>query len=134
MNGPTLPRIALTVGLLAAATLAPALASVTLHVAPKGADSNPGTASRPFATLERARDALRTLKRDGKLGSGPVTVAVRPGIYELAKPLELTSADSGTAKVPIVWRSSKPGGARLIGGRFVSGWQLGHRPASARAA
>jgi hypothetical protein len=119
----TLLRIALTAGVLVAATIAPALAGVTLYVGPKGADTNPGTASRPFATLERARDAVRTLKREGKLGSGAVTVAVLPGIYELTKPLELTNQDSGTAANPIIWRSSKQGRARLIGGRFVSGWQ-----------
>ncbi len=119
----TLLRIAMPVAALAAATWAPALASVALHVAPNGADSNPGTGSRPFATLERARDAVRALQRNGRLDSGPVTVAVHPGIYELPKPMELTSEDSGTTGVPIVWRSSKPGAARLVGGRFVSGWQ-----------
>ena len=116
-------RIAMTVAALAAATWAPALASVTLHVKPNGADSNPGTRSRPFATLERARDAVRSLQRNARLDSGPVTVAVHPGIYELPKPMEITSGDSGTAGVPIVWRSSKPGAARLVGGRFVRGWQ-----------
>ncbi|MGA2660073.1 MAG: hypothetical protein ABSH34_21430, partial [Verrucomicrobiota bacterium] len=46
--------------------------AVTLHasdffVAPTGNDANPGTADRPFATLERARDAVRQLKQAGLL-------------------------------------------------------------------
>ena len=37
------------------------------HVAPNGSDDNPGTHAAPFATLERARDAVRTLKAKGPL-------------------------------------------------------------------
>lgn len=33
-------------------------------VAPGGSDGNPGTRARPFATLARARDALRAFKKD----------------------------------------------------------------------
>jgi hypothetical protein len=42
-----------------ALALAGSLPTGTLqfHVAPTGNDANPGTAARPFATLERARDA-----------------------------------------------------------------------------
>ena len=29
-------------------------------VAPNGSDDNPGTKDKPFATLEKARDAVRT--------------------------------------------------------------------------
>ncbi|MBT3291511.1 MAG: hypothetical protein HN380_29470, partial [Victivallales bacterium] len=30
------------------------------YVAPNGSDANPGTEAKPFATLIRARDAVRT--------------------------------------------------------------------------
>ncbi|MCX6873505.1 MAG: hypothetical protein NTW21_06815 [Verrucomicrobia bacterium] len=40
----------------AVAQLAPA---AEFHVAPNGNDANAGTAAQPFATLERARDAVR---------------------------------------------------------------------------
>ena len=93
-------KIAITLAAIALATLVPAGGGVTLHVAPTGSDANPGTASRPFATLERARDAVRALKRDGKLAARGVTVEVRGGIYELQKPLELTAEDSGSPARP----------------------------------
>ena len=32
------------------------------HVAPNGDDANPGTAAKPFASLTRARDAVRSAK------------------------------------------------------------------------
>jgi hypothetical protein len=35
--------------------------AATFTVSPRGNDANPGTADRPFATLERARDAVRNL-------------------------------------------------------------------------
>ena len=33
-----------------------------LFVATSGSDTNPGTEMKPFATLERARDAIRAVK------------------------------------------------------------------------
>ena len=42
------------------------LHAAEFHVAPTGNDANPGTMEKPFATLERARDAARKLK-DPKL-------------------------------------------------------------------
>ena len=41
--------------------------AATFEVAPEGSDANPGSAERPFATLARARDAVRELKRSGGL-------------------------------------------------------------------
>ena len=40
------------------------------YVATNGSDENPGTKGKPFATLERARDAIRELKKAGKLPKG----------------------------------------------------------------
>lgn len=44
------------------------------YVSPKGADTNPGTKSQPFASLERARDAARATKHDA-----PITIWLRGG-------------------------------------------------------
>ncbi len=38
---------------------ASALASIEFHVTPLGKDANPGTASKPFATLARVQEAVR---------------------------------------------------------------------------
>jgi len=100
----------------------PVCAGVTFHVAPAGDDRQSGTAARPFATLERARDAVRAVTRSNPQGAGNVVVEVHPGTYELPRPLELTAEDSGRAGHPVVWRASRLGSARLVGGRQVSGW------------
>ncbi len=102
--------------------------AVRLFVAPNGSDANPGTKERPFATLERARDAVRQLKRQrgGVLPPGGVEVVVRGGRYEVRKTLELTAEDSGTANAPVVYAAypgERPvfsGAVRLTGVRPVS--------------
>ncbi len=38
-----------------------------LYVSPTGNDASVGSLSQPLATLEAARDAVRQLRRDGKL-------------------------------------------------------------------
>ena len=48
----------------------------------------------PFATITRARDAIRGLKKAGKF-TEPVTVMLRSGIYFVSKPLEFNPEDSG---------------------------------------
>ena len=86
-----------------------------VYIAPNGSDDNPGTYTRPFVTLERARDALRA----GEM----TTVVLKAGTYERAKPFELTKEDSGTMASPIVYRAAPGAEVRLSGGKQVSGWK-----------
>ena len=58
-----------------------------LFVSPSGSDTQPGTKTEPFRSLERARDAARSLPHDRQR-----IVWLRGGVYERAKPLELTAA------------------------------------------
>ncbi|MCX6908563.1 MAG: right-handed parallel beta-helix repeat-containing protein, partial [Verrucomicrobia bacterium] len=91
------------------------------HVALTGNDANPGTQSKPFATLERARDAARQSKIQNP--KSKIEVVVRGGTYELARPFELTAADSGSAKAPVVYRARKGETVRISGGKTVTGWK-----------
>lgn len=87
-----------------------------LYVAPNGDDSNPGTETKPFATLERARAAVRELKKTVR---EPITVFVRGGTYYLEEPLVFEPEDSGTDNQQITYasyRGEKPtinGGVKL---------------------
>ena len=49
------------------------------HVSPTGDDSADGSRERPFATVARARDAVRALKKSGALPKGGVNVWLRGG-------------------------------------------------------
>ncbi|MBM3333250.1 right-handed parallel beta-helix repeat-containing protein [Candidatus Sumerlaeota bacterium] len=107
-------------------------------VSPAGNDANPGTKERPFASLEAARDAIRALKAQAGL-LGPVCVRLMPSEYQVKMTFELTAADSGAEKAPIVYRADKPGTAVIYGGTRLSGFTpvtdatvLGRLPAEAR--
>jgi hypothetical protein len=111
--------------LLALSLTFAAAAHADFHVSPGGADSNAGTTSRPFATLERAREAVRTLKAKGPLPKGPLTLWIHGGDHRRTNALELTAADSGTPDSPIRWESAPDENARLLGGLVVpaSAWK-----------
>lgn len=96
--------------------------AVEFFIAPNGNDANPGTRGRPFATLERARDAARQLHHEGTPPPGGITLWLRGGDYVRTNALELTEADSGTPNAPVLWRSLEGQTARLLGGRRLSGW------------
>lgn len=91
----------------------------TFYVAVDGNDRNPGTREQPFATLERARTAVRGLKK----AQQPVTVVLRGGTYHLAAPLVLQPEDSGTADAPVVFAAEPGEKALLSGGRRITGWK-----------
>ena len=75
----------------------------------------------PFATLERARDAIRQLKANGPL-TGPVTVMLLSGTYRLSEPFVLTGEDSGTPQAPITYTAYPGQQPVLSGGQPISGW------------
>lgn len=98
-------------------------------VGPGGSDENPGTVERPFATPERARDAVRKQKSAGSLPEGGVTIWFQGGDYPRTSPLELGPADSGTATAPITWRAVDNARVRWLGGVPVRGWTAVTDPA-----
>jgi len=57
-----------------------------LYVSQNGSDNNPGTKERPFATLEKARDAVRLI-------GGPKVVSLAVGTYRLARTFALDERD-----------------------------------------
>jgi hypothetical protein len=102
---------------------APFVSAADYYVSPSGDDANPGSESRPFATLEKARDAARALRHEGQPIPGGVTIWLRGGDYVRTAALALTVEDSGTADSPVVWRSRKDETVRLLGGRQLTGFQ-----------
>jgi hypothetical protein len=94
-------------------------APTLLYVAPSGSDAASGTKDAPFASLERARDELRKLRRDGKLADG-ATVELLPGTHVRAQAFELAAEDSGSSPdKPIRYVAGKGTVARLTGGQAV---------------
>jgi hypothetical protein len=95
------------------------VAAHTVHVAPNGNDANAGTAAAPFATLEKARDAVRARRA----ASGPTVVLLHGGTYRLADTLTLGKQDSGTPDSPVIWSAAPNETVRLVGGVRLGNWQ-----------
>ena len=105
---------------------------VRFYVAPGGNDrwsgrspSRPilGGKGGPFATIARARDAIRELKKaEGGLKK-PVVVSLRGGTYRLAEPLVLTPEDTGTPGCPVTYQAYRDEKPVLSGGVAIAGWK-----------
>lgn len=77
----------------------------------------------PFATLARAQQAVRELRRKGNL-TRPIVVMVRKGVHYLNEPLVFTPEDSGTAQSPTVYAAYPGEKPILSGGVVLSGWKV----------
>ncbi|UCH35736.1 MAG: right-handed parallel beta-helix repeat-containing protein [Armatimonadota bacterium] len=109
----------LTLALLAAGATAQA-AETVFFVSPTGSDANPGSMAQPFATVARARDAVRALSQDRR---GDVTVVLRGGTYHLTQPIRFDEQDSGGDDHPITYRNHVGEIPVLVAGQPVTGWQ-----------
>lgn len=88
----------------------------TFHVAEGGSDANPGTAEAPFATFDRARDALRKVRVPAASPGTSRGVVVHAGTYRVNQPLTLGAEDSGTPESPVFWRAEGTAEVLLLGG------------------
>jgi len=103
----------------------------TWHVAADGNDTWSGQLPRPnaaksdgpFATLTRARDAIRQQNAAGKL-TAAATVVVH-GTVRLSETFVLEPQDSGTAEAPVRYVAADGAPAALSGGRSIGGWKKG---------
>jgi len=99
------------------------LAAADFYVAPDGDDANPGTQQEPFATLARARDAVRAAIAQGP--TGDVTVLVRGGTYRVTEPIVFGPRDGGDEKFSVTY-AAFPGETPVIsGGRVIEGFKAG---------
>jgi len=87
-----------------------------LFVAKNGNDSNSGTISKPFASLERARDEIRSLKKNNRFPTEGITVWIRGGVYNRTQTFKLDERDSGNEQAVIVYRAYKNEKVRILGG------------------
>ena len=99
------------------------LPQYSIHVSPRGSDDNTGTREAPFATIQRAQEEVRIVKKKG-LPPGGISVLLREGTFFMAESLAFGSEDSGTAGSPVVYRSYPGEDVRIIGGKQVKNFEL----------
>ena len=90
------------------------------YVAPEGKDANPGTADQPFATLDRARLAVREAK--AKIKDRDIVVKIAPGTYALEKPVIFGLEDSGEGDGRVIYQGDPGNRPVLSGGVPITGW------------
>jgi hypothetical protein len=100
---------------------------IEFYLSPNGQDTwsgclpepNPQGTDGPFATLERARDAVRALKEAGRLNQA-VTVWIRGGRYPMRSPVVFEPQDSA----PVTYAAYPEEQPVFDGGELLSGWGI----------
>jgi hypothetical protein len=105
--------------------MAPAVAladvQATFYVAPSGSDANPGTEAQPFATLEKARQAVRAVNKEM---TGDIVVVLRGGTYPIGRTIAFDAADSGVGGHNVIYRAQAGETPIISGGKQITGWKL----------
>lgn len=109
------------IGAGSAVTVVARTVQQTYYVAPDGNDSQAGTAAAPFRTLERAREAVRSV--NGQM-TGDIVVYLREGVYTRSDAFALDDRDSGTNGHFVVYAAYPGERAVISGGLERSGWAL----------
>jgi len=84
-------------------------------VSVNGNDHNSGSIEKPFASLEKAKEAVKKTNNHLK----PIIVYVREGIYYFTKPFILNSEDGGTENAPIVYAAYQNEKVSIRGSRPI---------------
>lgn len=93
----------------------PLLNTADLYVSPDGSDENDGSFSHPLATVEKARDLVRTMDKTDQTG---ITVAIMSGEYRV-NALTFTEEDGGSEDCPVIYAAYGDGEVILNGGATI---------------
>lgn len=91
------------------------------YVSPSGHDSNPGSAGKPFATITRARDAVRNAKRRNP--NRNYVVMLRGGTYKLTETVVFNLQDSAAPGRTITYEAYPGEKPVFSSGVEISGWR-----------
>ena len=93
------------------------VSSAALYVAAGGNDNNNGSEAQPFATVAKAKEAVRAMIASNSLPDGGVTVYLRGGTYYMEEGMTFTAEDSGKEGSPITY-TAYPGESVTISGQI----------------
>jgi len=104
--------------LLISCTQESSASKADFYVSPTGSDEASGTIDQPFATLRRAKTAIRELKKEGD-----ILVHLRGGRYEISETEVFTLEDSGSPEKSITYAAYPNETPVLSGGKAVLNWK-----------
>ncbi|MFW5831444.1 MAG: right-handed parallel beta-helix repeat-containing protein [Prolixibacteraceae bacterium] len=91
----------------------------TLFVSPQGNDSWKGTEDRPFKTIQKVQEQIRTMNRN----NGDIRVFLRGGDYLLSEPLVFTDEDGGKIGTQVIYAAYNNEKPVIRGGSQVTNWE-----------
>ena len=100
---------------------ASAAESIYFYVSPSGSDSYVGSNTRPFKTIQKARDVVSTVNKNM---TGDIVVILKNGTYTLSKPLTFGPEDSGTNGYNIIYKADTGAKVTISGGKKTGRWTL----------
>lgn len=109
----------LIAGFLAVTPLASA--ELSYYVAPEGADTADGTIGAPFASLEKARDTIRSLSTEQRRQN--IRVLLRGGTYQLDRTFVLGLRDGGPLGLNVSYEAFPGETPVLDSGIEITGWK-----------
>ena len=113
-------RLISSLGLYFSLLIATALGA-DFYVSPSGNDSDAGTKAKPFATVERAREAVREKKQQKP--NRDYTVLLRGGVYPVKETIVFSLADSASEGHTITYSAYRDEKPVFSSGKVISGWK-----------
>ena len=92
----------------------------TFYVATNGNDKNAGTLDKPFATIDKAKEAVRQLKKSNAINEGGVTVFIRGGDYQINSSIEFGREDGGNEGKPIIYKAYENETPHLVNATMIA--------------
>ena len=92
------------------------------YVSLEGNDDNPGTKSKPFKTISRAKEAVAEVNDDM---TSDIVVYLMDGVYYQDETLKFTEEDSGTNGYKVRYEAYEEANVEISGGKELEGgWKL----------
>lgn len=91
-----------------------------IYVSPDGSDTNEGSITSPYQTIEMARDRAAQLAQDM---TGDIVVYLRGGQYYISEPLIFSDEHSGNNGYKIIYRNYPNELPVIDGGVPITGWE-----------
>ena len=90
-----------------------------IYVSPTGNDDNPGTASSPVQTPQKAQQLVRSSNANM---TSDINVILADGYHRMKSPLTLDATDSGTHGHNVVWTAATGARPVVVGSTQIKGW------------
>ncbi len=99
----------------------PNIYALTFYVSKEGSDKNDGTAEKPFATIQKAKKAVRDTIKEGL--DEDIKVVISGGTYKLQKPLTFNANDIAVKNHSIIFGAAENEKPVISGGKLISDWK-----------